>query len=367
MHGQERPRYQSYVVDEEDDPPEQMDAEVRLDPRSPSPEWYGNNNAGPPVDIAIPGNDIDTSDSDDDDISEFEDPEPNEFDLRALDEMLDEFIVPNGAPPDNPIQAEEIMRLYLSRSEISLKDLSSFAWADLVLRYKISREAERQLRLFNSIATDANGTNIKPSEARYYQSRNVRIKANMCKRTAKKRLMALTGLRFETHGRCINNCMAFRDTDEVTHTCAECNEERFRVNAAGERVNRAVYWSIPVTPRLIAWYADSYKAELLQTYPSKAERSVEDHMYADFWSGRLYNDILKGEKASVLVLSFSFPLSNWLRDYFKTKLIWHFTSRLTNTRRSTKEQTLGCGLSCYFAITCHPKFEQKNGIPSLLV
>lgn len=201
------------------------------------------------------------------------------FDMDDFDQMLEDLMGPEGIdfPEDEPFPFEELGKLFSGRSELSLQDLSTFAWTDIVLRYKITKEAESALRHFNSVTGDKNGTKLVPSEIR----------------TARTRLVNLTGLNYEPHGRCIRNCMAFRDDDTTTDKCLECGEQRFTVSRGGNMINRAVYWTIPITPRLVAWYSDAYRAELLQTYPQQATKSVEDHMYVDFWSGLLYNMLKK--------------------------------------------------------------------------
>lgn len=211
------------------------------------------------------------------------------MDEAEVDELLGGAMEEDGlfsqffrdSPLDNGIY-DEVDRLLKAREKICLQDLSSFAWADIIQRYRIVREAERELRHFHSVITSDGtglGTVVTPAEIR----------------TACNRLLELTGIHAEVHARCIGNCMAFRPDDGLLR-CQECGRNRYKILPNGERVNVANFWTIPIIPRVRAWYLDKSKAELLSTYPGIAEKSYEDNIFADFWSGRLYNTVLKAEK-----------------------------------------------------------------------
>lgn len=189
-----------------------------------------------------------------------------------------QFLEKDNNQEDTDDQKDRILK---SRSDICIQDLSSFAWCDLTNRHKIPRAADVEIRRFHSAITDPDSDVITPSEIR----------------TALDRLLNLTGLRAKIHGRCENNCYAFRDDDDHTESCPVCHKARFKYTRDGkERVNAANYWTIPIIPRILAWYMDPYKAELMTTYPAEAAKSYENEIIADFWSGRLYHTILKKDK-----------------------------------------------------------------------
>ncbi|RPA70662.1 hypothetical protein BJ508DRAFT_336942, partial [Ascobolus immersus RN42] len=206
--------------------------------------------------------------------------EPDEYE-RYL-EML--FEDPDNSPvlSNAPIDPDSIRdRVHRARSDVCLQDLSSFDWLDIISRHKLSNDAEREVRAFHGIITDPSAAAITPSE----------------KRTALDQLLKLTGLRARIHGRCARNCYAFRDDDEVTLKCPVCQLDRYKISPrTGERVDAANYWTIPIIPRLITWFMDASKAETLSTSPTEAAKAYEHGIHADFWSGRLYHEILRKDK-----------------------------------------------------------------------
>ncbi|RPA74732.1 hypothetical protein BJ508DRAFT_312634 [Ascobolus immersus RN42] len=135
--------------------------------------------------------DFDSSDSDDESGSDGDEFGPgidgdylHGVDADEMDRIMVEIFGPMGLPPGQLPPIEEVANLYRARKSIHLQDLSTFAWTDIIIRYKIAKEAERELRYFTNVVSDPDMCLVTPSEIR----------------TARTRLMDLTGIYAERAG-----------------------------------------------------------------------------------------------------------------------------------------------------------------------
>lgn len=200
-----------------------------------------------------------------------------------FDDILDDIQLPEQRPPapdpddppNNPARqvCEPTHDFREIRGDISLGDLSSITWTQLVLMHRISKEAESEIRQYHGLTTNPDAP-LDPSELR----------------TALKILERVTGLKARVHGRCPNNCLAYDDRDEITMECEKCGEPRYEYDG---NTPRATYVTLPLEHVLKGWWSDTYTAKILFEYRQEAQKDREKKIISDFWNAMLYQELKK--------------------------------------------------------------------------
>lgn len=121
--------------------------------------------------------------------------------------------------PTGSVRTIPIFHFRDIKDTISLQDLSTVAWADIVFEYRISRNAQSDIRLFDRSRLQTNAPNIlAPGEIQKLGQT----------------LEELTCLRGVKYGRCVGNCRVFDPNDQKTTDCIDCGALRYKVRESSQ-------------------------------------------------------------------------------------------------------------------------------------
>lgn len=129
-------------------------------------------------------------------------------------ELMDDGEPP--IPPDDDRDLEDQNHFRFVKTNLTLQEMSTVAWASIKIEHRISRSADMDLRLYQETLSNAASSNaLQPGEIRKVRST----------------LQGVTGLQLRKYGRCPNNCVAYDPEDKTTTHCPEkkCGLPRFKV------------------------------------------------------------------------------------------------------------------------------------------
>lgn len=158
----------------------------------------------------------------------------------------------------------------------SRQELLSFAFNDIALKFKFARQGSSEtMELFGYVLPKE----IKPLDYR----------------TARKRIMARTGINEVLYDCCPESHMSFALYPELD-ACIECGHQRWKVDGTGtagqpRKVPYATHSYIPLAHRLSLMYANDVLAGRMISYRRAAEQDRQRGIRSDYWSSDHFQDM----------------------------------------------------------------------------